>query len=205
MGAAVRELSRQELGTAAGVLARGMRDNPLHLRAFGDDPARRQAALERLYRALLAQYHGKGVVLGAFAEEALAGVCALVAPGRCRLTLREKLALLPAVASGNPLGTTPAVLRWTGAWARRDPDQPHWHVGPVGVERDRQGQGIGGTLLAAASARLDAAGAAAYLETDKAVNVGFYRRFGYQVTAEADVLGLPNWFMVRPGRPADGP
>jgi predicted N-acetyltransferase YhbS len=73
-------------------------------------------------------------------------------------------------------------------------------VGPVGVERDRQGQGIGGALLSAACARLDAAGAAAYLETDKAVNVAFYRRFGFETTGEAEVLGLPNWFMTRPAR-----
>jgi hypothetical protein len=39
-----------------------------------------------------------------------------------------------------------------------------------------------------------------WLETDKAENVRLYERFGYVVEEEAEVLGVPNWFMRRPGR-----
>ena len=45
---------------------------------------------------------------------------------------------------------------------------------------------------------MDAGRSAAYLETDKAENVTFYQRFGFRVTAQEDVLGVPNWFMLRP-------
>jgi hypothetical protein len=45
---------------------------------------------------------------------------------------------------------------------------------------------------------MDASRAAAYLETDKQVNVPFYERFGFRVRAEATILGTPNWFMIRP-------
>ena len=48
--------------------------------------------------------------------------------------------------------------------------------------------------------RLDAAGVAGYLETDKDVNVPFYERFGYEVVGEGDVIGVPNWYMLRPAR-----
>ena len=41
------------------------------------------------------------------------------------------------------------------------------------------------------------AGDVAYLETDKPENVSFYQRFGFEVTEEAQVLGIPNWFMLR--------
>jgi hypothetical protein len=44
--------------------------------------------------------------------------------------------------------------------------------------------------------RLDAR-ALAYLETDKAENVRLYQRFGFKVVAEAEVLGVRNWFMSR--------
>jgi len=47
------------------------------------------------------------------------------------------------------------------------------------------------------SARMDAAGEDAYLETDKPINVRFYERFGFEVVGEQEVLGVPNWFMVR--------
>ncbi len=36
------------------------------------------------------------------------------------------------------------------------------------------------------------------LETDKAVNVGWYQRFGFEVTDENTVLGVPCWYQRRP-------
>jgi ribosomal protein S18 acetylase RimI-like enzyme len=194
----VRELRSDELGTAAAVLSRGMRDNPLHRQVFGADPERREAALRQLFTVLLMQYQAKGIVLGAFSPATLVGVCAMVHPGRCQPSLREKLALLGAVARGNRPATIVAALRWTSGWARQDPSASHWHLGPVGVERERQGQGIGTALLAAFGERMDANRAVAYLETDKQINVPFYERFGFKVRAEATVLGVPNWFMLRP-------
>ena len=38
-----------------------------------------------------------------------------------------------------------------------------------------------------------------YLETDKYKNVSFYREFGFNIIAEVEVLGVPTWFMSRPG------
>ena len=35
------------------------------------------------------------------------------------------------------------------------------------------------------------------LATDKTENVRLYERFGFVVTAEADVIGVKNWFMTR--------
>jgi hypothetical protein len=45
--------------------------------------------------------------------------------------------------------------------------------------------------------RLDLAPEVSYLETDKPENVRFYERHGYVVIDEADVIGVPNWFMIR--------
>jgi hypothetical protein len=39
-----------------------------------------------------------------------------------------------------------------------------------------------------------------YLETDQAENVEFYRRFGFELTNEASVLGVPNFYMRRAAR-----
>lgn len=38
----IRPFARADAPAAVGVLARGMRDNPLHVAAYGDDPARRE-------------------------------------------------------------------------------------------------------------------------------------------------------------------
>jgi hypothetical protein len=53
-------------------------------------------------------------------------------------------------------------------------------------------------MLAAFCAHMDYWSAPSYLETDKAENVRFYQKFGFTLVAEAEVLGVPNWFMSRP-------
>jgi hypothetical protein len=54
-------------------------------------------------------------------------------------------------------------------------------------------------MLTAFCSRMDDLSMLSYLETDKYENVRFYRRLGFAVVAEAEVLGGPNWFMSRPG------
>jgi ribosomal protein S18 acetylase RimI-like enzyme len=196
----IRELTLEELSEAARVLGRGMRDNPLHVRVFGSDLVRREAALVRLFIPLLQQYQRKGVILGAFGGRRLVGVCAMVAPDCCQPTWQKKVDLLPAIFLGNPASAVIAILRWTSAWAGHDLIEAHWHLGPVGVERDLQGKGIGSALLKAFCDRMDSAGVLAYLETDKSENLRFYERFGFEAVAEDDVIGVRNWFMARPHR-----
>jgi len=193
----VRQLRSEEIGDAAALLSRGMRDNPIHERVFGADPEHRELALLRLFTVLLGQDQHKGTVLGAFSSETMVGVCAVVPPGRCQPLLRERIGYLKALARDN-LTSLFAALRWSSGWARHDPAAPHWHLGPVGVERDLQGKGIGSALLAAFGDLVDANHGLAYLETDKSINVPFYRRFGFEVTTESPILGVPCWFMVRP-------
>ncbi len=182
---------------AAAVLARGMRDNPLHVRAFGEDPQRRGAALTRMFEALLHQYVSKGVIWGAFDSGTLVGVCGMVEPGRCQATTIEKLRMLPALLVGGGLRPTVRVARWVSRWSRHDPEAAHWHLGPVAVDRHLQGKGVGSALLRQFCTRIDAEQSMAYLETDRAENVTFYKRFGFEVTAQDQILGIPNWFMSR--------
>jgi ribosomal protein S18 acetylase RimI-like enzyme len=87
------------------------------------------------------------------------------------------------------------MVRWLGAWARHDPEERHWHLGPAAVDEGLQRMGVGSLLMEVFRAQMDAAGEGAYLETDKPANVRFYERFGFEVAGEQDVLGNPNWFM----------
>ena len=196
-GIEVRPLVQAETATAAAVLGRGMRDNPIHERAFGPDPGRREAALTRLFGDVLGGHVEKGTVLGGFSSGTLVGVCSMVPPGGCRLSGMDKLRMIPTLVGAGGVGSALRALRWAGAWAGRDPKAPHWHLGPVGVERALQGKGVGGALLRAFCARMDKDRAMAYLETDKRENVAIYEHFGFRTVAEDQVLGIPNWFMVR--------
>jgi ribosomal protein S18 acetylase RimI-like enzyme len=195
----VRDLAPTELEAAAGVVARGMRDNPNHVAALGPDEERRVRVTTALFQTMLPGLAERGAVLGAFEGSALVGVCGLAAPGRCRPTTIDRAEMLRALlASGSP-AVPMRVGRWAAAWARLDPGEPHWHLGPVAVEPGLQGQGIGSAMLAEFCRRVDAAAQAplAWLETDRRENLGFYGKHGFTLAAEDVILGVPNWFMER--------
>src|SRR5258706_6806065 len=67
---------------------------------------------------------------------------------------------------------------------KRHPHYRHWYLWFLGVASDRQGRGLGSTLLRALSDRADADGVPCYLETDKASSVKLYERHGYRVESE---------------------
>jgi ribosomal protein S18 acetylase RimI-like enzyme len=180
-----------------------MRDNPAHIRAFGiQDVERRSQALARFFGPVLRGLYQRGLILGALRDGTLVGVCGMARPGFCQPSVLEKLRVLPSVVFGNPIGTALRVLRWVGEWARRDPAERHWHLGPVAVDSHLHGQGIGSAMMVGFCARMDDCRTLSYLETDKSENVRFYEKFGFTVVAEAKVLGVPNWFMSRPPRHA---
>jgi ribosomal protein S18 acetylase RimI-like enzyme len=193
----LRGLTDSEIPAAAAVLGDGMRDNPIHIRAFGDDPVHREQALRQLFESVLRRVQNKGTIEGAFQEGHMVGVCGRLAPGNCRVTLGQKLGFLPALKKGNSWTAVFRVLGWAGAWSKRDPASAHWHLGPVGVLRAEQGKGVGRELLKSFCARMDADRVAAYLETDKDVNVKIYEKFGFKGVAQEDVIGVPCWYMTR--------
>jgi ribosomal protein S18 acetylase RimI-like enzyme len=197
----LRELQRAELHGAARLLGRAMRDNPINVRAFCiQNDERRCRAVTGLFVPALQGLYRRGLVLGAFCEGTLVGVCGMARPGLCQPTVLEKLSVVPWVLFGNPISTIPRVLTWTREWSRRDLLEPHWHLGPVAVESHLQGQGIGTAMIDDFCARMDQFQTRSYLETDKFENVGFYQKFGFTVIAKAEVLKVPNWFLSRPPR-----
>jgi ribosomal protein S18 acetylase RimI-like enzyme len=192
----VRDLRADEVGAAVGVLARGMRDNPLHVAAYGEDPERRLRCHARLMAGLFRHFHAQQPI-AALEDGALVGVAGVAPPGTCQPTASQRLRLLPTMLALGPR-TAARVGSWTSAWAAHDPDEPHVHLGPLAVDAHLQGRGIGSLIMEEHCRRLDAAGDLDYLETDKPENVSFYERFGFEVVAEDDVIGVRNWFMRRP-------
>ena len=70
----------------------------------------------------------------------------------------------------------------------------------IGVAREFQGQGLGGTLIRAVVEEAEREGRTLYLETETERNVAMYERFGFKViqTITLPVVSLPMWEMVRP-------
>ncbi|WP_309102796.1 GNAT family N-acetyltransferase [Microbacterium sp.] len=188
-------LDRTSIDETAALLGSGMADNPVHVGVYGGDDEHRERCHARMTRTLLTvkPLTIEGVRQGG----SLVGVAAVASPGACQPSPPARMRLMAAAASLGPR----AALRlraWERAWGRNDPAEPHFHLGPVAVERRLRARGIGTLLLARHASRLDAVGAVGYLETDRPEAIGFYQRFGYAVVGEADVLGVPTWFMRRP-------
>jgi ribosomal protein S18 acetylase RimI-like enzyme len=199
----VRDLRPGEVSEAVGVLARGMRDNPLHVAAYGDDPDRRLRCHARLMRGLFRAFPAQQPIC-ALRKGTLVAVTGVAPVGTCQPTAAQRLRLLPSLIALRPR-TASRVGKWISAWARRDPEEAHVHLGPLAVDAHLQGQGIGSLIMQEHCRRLDRAREAGYLETDKAENVRFYERFAFEVIGEGPVIGVPNWFMLRPPRPDANP
>jgi GNAT superfamily N-acetyltransferase len=192
------DLRTVQVEEAVGVLARGMRDNPIHVAAFGSDPERRVRILYRMFSDLF-RVLKRWEAVCALSDGTVVGVAGRAEGGACMPGTVEKLRLTPSLLSVGPR-TSLRSARWMTAWANRDPSEPHSHFGPFAVDSHLQGQGIGTVLLNDYCATLDARGTLGYLETDKAENVTLYERHGFAVVEQAEILGVPNWFMRREPR-----
>lgn len=194
----IRELAGGSLDAAVSLLAEGMRDNPLHVRVFGRDPARRVQRLRRFMGPLVAHVHANGVLLGASVRGRLVGVLGLMEPGRCRPAGMHVLRFAVAIATRNPPWRAARILRWLAKWRSRDPREPHWHLGPMAVDAGFRRRGIARALMTHCCQLVDARGGMAFLEADLEVNARFYESLGFVTTRRESLLGVPAWYMQRP-------
>jgi ribosomal protein S18 acetylase RimI-like enzyme len=191
----VGETRPEERAAAIAVVARAMSTSPMPRAVIGGDTERRHRHLSRFFTRLYEVARHQRPLVARLDGRVIASTNDLVG-GACRFGARERLRALPDLLVTPPTITARS-LRWLAEWERRDPDVPHSHYGPFGVEPELQGRGVGSLVMAEYTRRLDAAGEDAYLETDKPENVALYGRFGFEVVEEAKVLGVSNWFMWR--------
>jgi ribosomal protein S18 acetylase RimI-like enzyme len=173
-----------------------MRDNPMHVTVFGDDPEIRQQKLHGLMSDAFTLRDFSHTLVARAEGGVVVGVCGMMPPGGCRPGFLQQLRFLPTLVRIGPRSAGRAA-RWLGAWGKRDPEGRHWHLGPLAIDAHLQGRGVGGRLMQIFCAQMDAARDDAYLETDKEINVRFYERYGFRVIGEKEVLGVENWFMIR--------
>ncbi|MFM8303705.1 MAG: GNAT family N-acetyltransferase, partial [Actinomycetota bacterium] len=125
---------------------------------------------------------------------------AAAAPGACFVdVLPAAMRSMPPGPEGAPGSPDRQARVLATLSAHHCPDR-HWHVGPVGVEPGLQGRGVGAAVMGLLCAAMDDAGEIAFLETETPENVVFYRRLGFEVVSQAELPGLPLWFMRREPR-----
>ena len=176
---------------AAGVTARALRDSPSAV-AISTDPLQRFDMLHRAFSAALAVARVAGIRQG----RCVLGVAGAVPPGHCvGAALTPELRTLE-VPDANATDAD-RFLYSASIMARHDPLEPHWHVGPVGVEPGFQSMGLGRAAMGLLCDEFDQYGRLAWLETDKPGNVPFYRGLGFELMAEEVMLDARYWFMRR--------
>lgn len=175
------------------MLADAFVTNPLHVSAFGP----KRIDQNRLFFRLALQHMFTGHAFVALANGKVQGYVHFFALPNC-LPPPEEIHLAAATLL-KPLGdAVPKVVEWFSAWCRLDPKELHAHLGPIGVSPEAQGQGVGSALMNRYIEHLRRERTAGYLETDKAENVEFYKKFGFVVQREQELIGTPTWYMWRP-------
>jgi GNAT superfamily N-acetyltransferase len=189
----VRPARLEDTDALATMLARAFDDDPVTAWVYGR--ARRRAHwATRFFRWQIQRLLPQGVTWTAQARD---GAALWALPGQWREDAAESLALVRATLPGI-LPRLPRVLRGLTQVEARHPARLHLYLVSLGVEPDRQGQGLGSELLAPGLALCDREGLPAYLETSKERNVAFYARHGFRVTDELLLpKGPPIWFLWR--------
>ena len=199
----VRLVRPDDRRLAIDALVRAFLDDPVLRWCFPDD-RRRGRQFDGLFQFLWAGLWSRHHL--AYTTDQVSGVAVWLPPDQWRVGPSEQLRLLPRYLSDVGLRDFARVLRGFNLLESRHPHQAHFYLHFVGVMPERQGQGIGTTLLEPMLMRCDREGTPAYLEATTARNRLFYQRNGFRVLDE--VLypkGPPTWLMWRDPRPRRTP
>lgn len=175
-------------------------------RAFADDPAMswifpdaavRARKLPALFRLLFDEDAAHGVRLMTPGGEA---ATFWRAPGHARTGYVEMLRqIIPLLTTfGTALGRALALSNAIDA--HMPPEGAFWYLHIAGCDTQHQGKGLGGAAIKGGLDRLATGRLPVYLETANEANLGLYRHFGFEVTAQWQVPGggPTFWSMWRP-------
>jgi GNAT superfamily N-acetyltransferase len=207
---APRRLQPHDREATAQALARAFGDDPLFSYIFPDERMRRNILPVFMRGAIkLAAPHHESFT----AEPAPVGGALFLPPGKTKIeTIPLLRVMLPDIWRWRPGPLT----RFSGIMSEFDgkhhaafkdaPDaHAHWYLMVLGVDPPRQGEGLGGLLMSDVLKRADSKGQATYLETQKARNVPFYQKHGFEVVEHFNCHGGKGpecWTMLRKPRSA---
>lgn len=192
MALSIQRYSADRLDTTVAMLAEAFVANPLHISAFGPQ----RIDQNRLFFRIGLRHMFNGQAFIALVDDQVRGYIHFNTSPYC-LPAPEEIPLA-ATTLLKPLGEAiPQVIKWFARWCHLDPDEPHVHLGPIGVAPDAQGRGIGTALMHCYVEHLKRERCAGYLETDRPENVEFYKKFGFVVQRKEELIGTPTWYMWR--------
>ena len=198
-------MRKDQIAESGRVLARAFYDDPLMTYIVPDD-ARRTKSLD-WFMSAAAKYGDKYGEVHTTAG-AIQGDAIWLPPGETKM-LTGRMAKTGLLMAPFKFGMG-SFMRFTKVMNifedlhERDMPEPHWYLMVLGVDPPRQGQGVGGALIAPILARADAAKLPCYLETQKTKNVPFYQKHGFEVVVEDDIPDGPHYWTMKRAPHAGG-
>jgi GNAT superfamily N-acetyltransferase len=194
----VRALREAQIEHAGFVLARAFYDDPFTTYAF-PDADHRFRELPWFFAVPVRTALAQGRV---HTDARLAGAAVWLPPAvkdlDDELFAANGFADAPRRFGAEALRRFRANMHHLGEWHRRLAPEPHWYLMILGVDPPHQGRGVGGELMQPTLAECDREGVPAYLETQKARNVPFYRKHGFDVLQETEApSGGPRWWLMK--------
>ncbi len=199
----VRLARHDEVGELAGVLARAFARDPFYAYLAGEGSERKQRMRDGWTGILRFTSDNLSTT---YTTDDRAGVALWHPPGYSGAGFVDSLRLLPSVlrlAGGyRRLREISKAIAALEERRRRHVPEPHFYLSALGVEPERQGEGIGTALMRPVLEGADELRMLAYLETATARNVLLYERQGFAVVEELDLPGtdIHGWLMRRPPR-----
>lgn len=184
-------MQHNDIEESAQVLSLAMLNNPLHFAVFRGSGEKERQLIEEMFLELFRVR--PGIVFIAKAHGKIVGVM------RMSSCIGKEVPMEPVDAHDeNDIRYRQTF--WLREWAKRDPKDQHWHLGPIGVLPSHRKQGVGSLLLERFCSEVDHCGSTAYLETDLDENVRFYSKFGFELISRSLIFQVDNKYMIRPSK-----
>jgi GNAT superfamily N-acetyltransferase len=189
-----------EIGDLAGVLSRAFARDPFYTYLAGEASERGQRMRDGWTGILRFTSDNLSTT---YTTDDHAGVALWHPPGYRGAGFIDSLRLLPSVsrlAGGfRRLREISKAIAALEERRRQHVPMPHFYLSALGVEPERQGEGIGTALMRPVLERADREQQPAYLETATGRNVLLYERQGFAVVEELTLPGtdVHGWLMRR--------
>jgi ribosomal protein S18 acetylase RimI-like enzyme len=197
----VRRATVDEIPELAATLARAFAHDPFYEFLAGNAPERNQRMRDGWNGFLR---HATNALSHTYTTDDHAGVAVWHPPGYSGAGFIDSLRLLPSAARmAGGIRRLRNVSRAVAALEQRrrlHAPGPHFYLSVLGVEPERQGEGIGSSLIRPVLEMASSAQLPAYLETATGRNVLLYERAGFAVVEELTIPGtdIHGWLMLRP-------
>lgn len=194
----IRRARASEAEQVKSVIARAFDDDPFVNWAVAQDARRAR----RIYDFMGLAYQMTFPHNEVYSADGAPGAALWAPPGKAKTGILQQGRLLPGVIRATTLRRLPSVMRGFNAVEKVHPHEPHWYLAVLGVDPEKQGQGIGTALMQPVLEMCDRDGTPAYLESSKEKNVPLYERNGFRVTQVFEIPGggPPLWLMWRDPR-----